>query len=79
MLGLDGIFSIFTCMKRMIAFIFIFLFSLVFVVSFMFGIPGTAYGKAVNITGQVGLAIGIILFFIFPAKKDAPSKRNGMP
>ena len=54
----------FTTMNLRIIFLLIFLFSALFVGSFMFGIPDKSYGKAVNVAAQVGLGVSILGFFV---------------
>jgi len=56
----------------MIAFLFIILFAIVFILSYMFGIPESKYGKAVNLTGQIGLGVSLLILFILPNRKRAP-------
>ena len=56
-------------MKKMIAFIFIILFAMVFILSYMFGIPESRRGKAINLIGQIGLGASLLVFFILPGKK----------
>ena len=53
----------------MIVFVFIILFAVLFILSYMFGIPESKYGKAVNLTGQVGLGVSLLILFILPGRK----------
>ena len=63
-------------MKKMIAFILILLFACIFVASYMPRIYNSHYGKAINNTGQAGLTVSILLFFLFNRKKKILPKPN---
>ncbi len=62
-------FFIFTAMNLRIVFLLIFLFAALFVASFMFGIPGKSYGKAMNVVAQAGLGLSIAVFLILRTGK----------
>jgi hypothetical protein len=51
-------------MKSGVAFVGILVCSGLFIVSYMFGLPGRAYGHTLNIAAQVGLAISIVAYFV---------------
>ena len=59
-------------MKRVTAFLFIVLFALVFIFSYLDIFIQIGYGNWMNIIGQVGMAISILLFFIIPGGKQSP-------
>ncbi|MFI5196112.1 MAG: hypothetical protein ACHQD8_03415 [Chitinophagales bacterium] len=63
-------------MKRITAFVFIELFALVFIFSYLHIFRQSGYGNMMNITGQIGMAIYILLFFIIPGRKKPPSADN---
>jgi hypothetical protein len=63
-------------MKKIAAFVFILFFALVFILSYMFSIPESKYGNAVNLIGQIGLGVSILIFFIIPGKKRPPKNNN---
>ncbi len=60
----------------MIAFLFLFLFALVFVLSYTDAIQHSRYGQAVNLAGQIGMGASIVLFFILPKTKESPRNKN---
>jgi len=53
----------------MIVFVFIILFAALFILSYMFGIPESKYGRAVNLIGQAGLGVSLLILFILPGRK----------
>jgi len=63
-------------MKKMVAFILILLFASIFVASYMPRIYSSHYGKIINNTGQAGLTVSILLFFLFNRKKKIPPNPN---
>ena len=66
-------------MKRMVAFIFMCAFALIFLLSYLCKPGNAGYGKTLNMVGQAGLTLSILLFFIFPGKKRIPKdKANGI-
>ena len=60
----------------MIVFILILLFAILFMASYMPRIFNSHYGKTINITGQAGLGVSILLFLIFNRKKKTISNQN---
>jgi hypothetical protein len=70
-------FLILLYMKRMIVFIFMCAFALLFLLSYLYEPDSDGYGKIMNRVGQAGLALCILLFFIFPGKKSIPKSNEG--
>jgi len=64
-------------MKRMIAFLFICAFALLFLISYLYQPDNEGVGKTMNWIGQAGLTLSILLFFLFPAKKRIPKGDDG--
>jgi hypothetical protein len=63
-------------MKLMAVFLLILLSALVFILSFMPTITGSAYSEVWSICGQVGLGLGLLLFLILSFKKKKSSQGN---
>jgi hypothetical protein len=61
-------------MARRVIFVFIFIFSLLFVLSATQAISSKPYGHFLNSSAQIGLAVSLIVFFIIPA--DKPRQRK---
>ena len=64
-------------MKRLVAFIMILFFSVLFMAAYLPYIYNGPYEKKINFAGQAGLSVSILLFFIFNHKKKTPPKPNG--
>ena len=62
--------------KRLIAFLFVVLFDIVFLVSCLPGVCYEHYGKMMCVAGQTGLGISLVAFFMLPGKKRLPRVRN---
>jgi len=71
------LFLILLNMKRMVAFIFMCAFALIFLVSYMYSPERAGCGKTMNRVGQAGLTLSILMFFIFPGKKKFPKGTTG--
>ncbi len=54
------------------AFLLICLFAIIFVLSYMPAVNAGRYGNALNIAGQAGLGISLLLFFAIKGKKRPP-------
>jgi hypothetical protein len=63
-------------MKRTIAFVFLVLSALVFILSYLPAISESSYGNRLNLAAQAGMSISILLFFIFHGKKEPPTGRQ---
>ena len=60
----------------MLAFVLVVLFAALFLASWLPGIYDKPYGKTFGTVGQVGMAISLIVLFLFRSKKEIPSARN---
>jgi len=60
----------------MLAFMFVVLFAALFLASWLPGIYDKAYGKTVGTVGQVGMAVSLIVLFLFRGKRKMPPARN---
>ena len=63
-------------MKRMAAFLLILFFAIIFMVSYLPRVYNSHYGKPINMTGQTGLAVSILLFFLLPGKKRIAERND---
>jgi hypothetical protein len=63
-------------MKRMVAFISILLFAVLFIISYAPRIYDGPHGKTINNAAQGGLSVSILLFFMLDRRKKNAAKRN---
>ncbi len=62
----------------MLAFISVVLFAALFLASWLPGIYDKPYGRTVGTVGQVGMAISLVLLFLFRRKNRIPTARKNM-
>lgn len=60
----------------MLAFVLVVLFAALFLASWLPGIYDKPYGRTICTVGQLGMAISLIVLFLFRGKREIPPARN---
>lgn len=60
----------------MLAFVFVVLFAALFLASWLPGIYDKPYGKTIGTVAQAGMALSLIVLFLFRGKRKIPPSRN---